>query len=247
MKQIDLISLNIWGGFLTTPLLGFIKQHKDTDILCLQEVYHNAPKKMSTDDKSLPLDILDRIHKLLPDHEVYFLNSKDIKGYGIAIFIKKSFQVVDHGGINAYHNASYPGSGPSHSRDLQWMKCQLDNISFYILNFHGLWNGKGKNDSDERILQSEKIKNFLDQITDPYVLCGDFNLRPDTTSIKILESVAQNLIDQNGITSTRTRYYEKDEKYADYIFTSNNMKVQNFVVMKDEVSDHSPLYLSFTP
>ena len=38
---------------------------------------------------------------------------------------------------------------------------------------------------------------------------------------------------------------KKDEKFADYIFTSRDINVNAFEVLKDEVSDHSALLLDF--
>jgi endonuclease/exonuclease/phosphatase family metal-dependent hydrolase len=110
---------------------------------------------------------------------------------------------------------------------------------------HGLWNGKGKTDSVERIAQSQRIKQFLDTINNPKILCGDFNLRPDTESVKIIESGMRNLIKEYDIKSTRTSFYQKEEKYADYIFASADIIVNSFEVLNEEVSDHAPLLLDF--
>jgi endonuclease/exonuclease/phosphatase family metal-dependent hydrolase len=103
----------------------------------------------------------------------------------------------------------------------------------------------GKTDSLERIARSQKIREFMDTVRAPKILCGDFNLRPDTESVKILEMGMSNLIQMNNIVSTRTPLYEKDEKFANYIFTSPEITVVSFKVLNDEVSDHSPLLLEF--
>lgn len=77
------------------------------------------------------------------------------------------------------------------------------------------------------------------------VLCGDFNLLPDTESIRIIEQARlKNLITENGIVSTRTSHYTRADKFADYIFVSQqNVEVKSFNVLPDEVSDHSPLVI----
>lgn len=85
----------------------------------------------------------------------------------------------------------------------------------------------------------------MDTINTPKILCGDFNLRPDTESMNIIEQGMNNLIKINNISSTRTRYYKKEEKFADYILTSPDIVVNEFAVLSDEVSDHAPLYLDF--
>ncbi len=80
----------------------------------------------------------------------------------------------------------------------------------------------------------------------PQVLCGDFNLTPDTKSIEILEEGMVNHIKHNNITNTRSSFYEKEIRFADYILTSPDIHVGEFAVLPDEVSDHLALQMQFT-
>ena len=90
----------------------------------------------------------------------------------------------------------------------------------------------------------KKIAELIKTIEGEVVICGDFNLLPDTKSIKMLEEAGLvNLIKEYRITSTRTSLYSKSEKFADYIFVSKGVSVKDFKVLSDEVSDHTPLYL----
>lgn len=239
-----LISLNIWGGFIRNPLLTFIKQHQDIDFFCFQEVYHNAEKKISDDDKVLSLNIFSELQELLPNHSGFFRPVVENK-YGIAMFVKKDINILEEGEITIHDNPDYPGHGPTHSRNLQWVECSYNDQNYSVVNVHGLWNGRGKTDTPERMEQAKRIKEFMDKIPNPKILCGDFNLRPDTTSIGIIETGMNNLIREYNVTSTRTSLYPKEERFADYIFTSPDVKVQTFAVLSHEVSDHAPLLLDF--
>jgi endonuclease/exonuclease/phosphatase family metal-dependent hydrolase len=128
---------------------------------------------------------------------------------------------------------------------MQWVECESNNQTYSILNVHGLWNGRGKSDTPDRIAQSMRIRHFMDTINTPKILCGDFNLRPNTQSMHIIEEGMTNLITANKVRSTRTSYYKKSEKFADYILTSPEIKINQFEVMSEEVSDHAALYLDF--
>jgi endonuclease/exonuclease/phosphatase family metal-dependent hydrolase len=239
-----LITLNIWGGHVRQPLLDFIKDQHDTDIFCFQEVYHNATDKISSEDRIVSLSIFSELHELLPDHNAYFRPAvRNV--YGLGTFIRKDINVLNEGDINIHTNPKYTGCGPAHSRNMQWLKCSMNKETYSILNVHGLWNGMGKTDTPERMAQSQRIKDFMDTLKTPKILCGDFNLRPDTESLRLLEKDMKNHVKLNKIKSTRTSLYPKTEKYADYIFTSPEIKVKRFEVLKDEVSDHSPLLLEF--
>jgi endonuclease/exonuclease/phosphatase family metal-dependent hydrolase len=239
-----LLTLNIWGGHIRGPLLDFIKLHQDIDIFCFQEVYHNALNRVSDDDREVHLNIFSELQTVLPNHTAFFRPVVE-ETYGIGMFVKKEIDVLEEGEIYIHHNPNYRGRGPTHSRNLQWVKCCIDQQNHTILNVHGLWNGQGKTDSPERIAQSQKIREFMQDIRTPKILCGDFNLRPDTQSVKILETDMHNLIQTYRITSTRTSLYPKEEKFADYVFTSPEITVNSFEALKDEVSDHSPLLLDF--
>ena len=240
-----LIALNIWGGRIREPFFDFIKTHQDTDIFCFQELYNNGTEKMS-DEKRMPsLNIFSELKELLPAHRGYFRPTiRNV--YGIGMFIKNEIQVLEEGEVILKDVPNFAGSGGNHTRNMQWVKCQTDKTSFFVLNVHGLWTGINKKDTPDRLEQSQRIKSFLDTVQSPKILCGDFNLLPDTKSIAMLEPGLVNLIKIHKIISTRTSFYTKEEKFADFMFVSPEIKVQNFAVLPDEVSDHSPLLLNFT-
>jgi endonuclease/exonuclease/phosphatase family metal-dependent hydrolase len=95
-------------------------------------------------------------------------------------------------------------------------------------------------------VQTKNIKAFLDSCSGEKILCGDFNLKPSTKSLAILEKGMRNLIKDYRIDSTRTLIYDKPERFADYVLVSPGIKVKSFDVLDDTVSDHSPLVLDFS-
>ena len=244
-SDLTLVSLNLWGGYVLDPLLKFILSHHKIDMFCFQELYHNAPHKISADDKQLTLDLLSQIQQRLPDHNAYFRPVVN-NCYGIGSLIKNYLSVIEEGDITIHENLNYAGSGPTHSRNLQWLKIENHNNNFAVLNIHGLWNGKGKDDSPERIAQSYKIKELMNTINMPMIVCGDFNLNPTTKSLQIIKAGMIDLIQEYNISSTRTSLYPKKERFADYIFVSEAIKVKQFEVLPDIVSDHAPLLLKFS-
>jgi endonuclease/exonuclease/phosphatase family metal-dependent hydrolase len=240
-KGFKLMSLNIWGGNVLKALTHFISRHQDTDIFCFQEVYSRAKKSISHDpDDSAILDIHEKLSALLPSHRPYF--RPVVNGdYGICTFMHKNIQVFDEGEHNIHTAKHYEGLGPAHSRILQWLKVGIQGQEMTIINVHGLWNGQGKGDAPERIAQSNCIKSFTETLHTPLILCGDFNINPDTQSLHILASDMQDLVSLHKIPSTRSDFYKKPNKFADYILLSKDLKAENFQVLQDQVSDHLPL------
>ena len=120
-----------------------------------------------------------------------------------------------------------------------------------IMNFHGTYKPENKLDSEGRIFQSESIVNFLKSKSGGKIIGGDFNLEPNTNSIKIFsEHDYQNLINEYKIPTTRNRFVwdrfpENKMYFADYVFVSSGIRISSFEVPNIEISDHLPLVLEF--
>ncbi|MDQ1281816.1 MAG: hypothetical protein QG630_167 [Patescibacteria group bacterium] len=190
------------------------------------------------------LKLFTNLKNIFKDHNGYFYPCyKDC--FGLSIFVKKDLEILEEGEVIIY-GGNKENHEHDHTRNMEFVKLNIDNRTINILNVHGLWTGKGKDDSEDRINQSQNIIDFIKTLNGEVVLCRDFNLNPDTESIKMIEEFGlKNLIRENNITSTRTSYYPKDRdsRFADYTFVSKDVEVKSFEIMPDEVSDHSAMKL----
>jgi exonuclease III len=252
--MMKLISLNVWGGVAgKEKLLDFFKSHNDVDIFCLQEVWNGGHEMIGRKAGGRPLSeiahwLLTDISATLKDHAVYF--RPQFKDYfGLTMFIKKNIVVRKEGELFVYKDRGYFSEEDigNHSRNIQYVSIDSNDGVRAVAHVHGLWNGQGKGDSPDRLLQSDNIVRFLNSVGSPYIFCGDLNLLPETESLKKIEAVGmRNLIAEFGITSTRSSLYTKPLRFADYMFVSNGIEVKDFKVLPDEVSDHLALYLEFS-
>lgn len=249
-KELKIISLNTWGG-QGSGILDFFKKNTDVDIFCLQEVYnggenHELELRFKSENKIY--NLLAEINNILSD-KFYFHFHPHIKDYyGLAIFVKKDINVINFGEIYVHKEKGYVSEENSgfHGKNVQYLNLSINGKKINILNFHGLWTGKGKDDTEDRIVQSENIVSFVKTLEGEIILSGDFNLDPDTDSIKILENFGlNNLIKENNISTTRTSLYPRIDvsPFADYVFVSKDVKVKSFEIMPDEVSDHAAMKL----
>lgn len=237
-----LVTLNTWGGKIREPFLKFINDYKDIDIFCFQEIYDNSKEIMGKEYPDIMFNGFSDLQKLLPEHQGFFRPAL-LGVYGISVFIKKNINVTGEGELVIHSSPSKLVTDGHHDRNMQWIKFNNEGKEFTLINVHGMWTGTGKNDTPERITQSNIIKNYMNEVKGLQILCGDFNLNPETESILILEKGMQNLIKDYSITSTRSGFYKKEGKFADYIFLSPEIKVKEFKVLPEEVSDHSALFL----
>lgn len=239
-----ILCLNTWGGRLTDPLVAFLKQHDDVDVFCFQEVYNEAHGK-DTIWLDTNLDLLTDLKRALPNYYCYY--DPHLSDYwGLAMFIKKGHVVKEQGEwfVHKHKGHDYEREKIGHTaKNVQYVTLEdVKGKKVTVINFHGLWNGNGKGDSPERLEQSQELLDFCKRLTNSYVLCGDFNLLPESESLLMIERFGlRNLIRENNITSTRTSLYPKEGRFADYAFISDGVELTSFTVLPDEVSDHAPL------
>ena len=246
-----LINLNTWGGVVYEPLVEFIKKYSiDTDVFCFQEVFHNATKIDPLLNTETRPKLFSELQDILSGFNGYHFPTYEGDHGGLAVFIKKSFVVdkVDNLVIFSETNTITDRNSEDFfamGRNLQRIKLNYFGKECTVFNFHGMWVFKGKIDTKKRIEQSEKIKEIFDESKGARILCGDFNLDPETKSIEMLSDGNQNLIREYKITSTRSSLYKKPTKFADYVIVSPEVEVVDFKALQDKVSDHLPLLLEF--
>ena len=248
--QMKLITLNTWGGRVGDPFLDFFKKYNNVEVFLLQEVFHQALERVNFMFEGIGgrMNLFDELCEILPDHQGYFAVAQS-EGWGLASFVHKKITVAEEGDIFVHRSkdAMIETDGKTLGKNIQYLKIVSQKRNFTAINFHGLWNGGEKTDTGDRINQSKKILNFTKSLSGDFVLGGDFNLLPTTKSLKMLEREAglRNLVREYGVTSTRTSFYTKPHKFADYVLITPGIKVVDFKVLSDEVSDHAPLYLEF--
>lgn len=253
-----LITLNIWGGKVHDPLFEFLKTNKDTtDIFCFQETFKSDRSTLTPNGSHS--NILGELKNELTDFNYFmspvyfnrdFENTVDYPlAQGPAIFWKKNLIPIKKGEVFVHYKQNevrfFENNKPDSARCFQYI---IFN-NFLIANIHGYWAPSPKTDTPERIKQSQIILEFIEKYKIPKIICGDFNLAINTKSISMLEEKLHNLVRESGAETTRSTFYDikwrENDKFADYIFTSNDLGVKGFEVMTEEVSDHLPLALEF--
>lgn len=231
-----IIFLNSWYGKAGEAFFDFIKAQKSfCDIFCFSEV---QPELYS----DLERNLLNFKGEYLSD------GKRELLGYiyGQAVFFKKSFVKINSSKLNLFKQVI------NDMGNLQYLRLQTGTQTLNVANVHGKARPGHKLDTPARIKQSQKIIDFMKNKKGPRIIGGDFNLMPDTNSVKMFEDAGyKNLIKEFDIKETRNKLtwdqFPNDEKqhFADYLFVSKDVKVKNFQVPKVLISDHLPLILDF--
>lgn len=214
--------LNMWGGEREEELLAFVKQQSlHTNVFCFQE-FSDAMPTLSGETLIDYTKIEFRKHRMSQ-----------------AIFVRKNIPIVASGPL--LQDDHFMGSGG-------YVQIQHGDTDLYICNVHG-WPYPGdKKDDAHRLKQSGEIIDFFRKKRGLKIIGGDFNLLPETESVKMFtENGYRNLIEEFNIQTTRNHLawdkYPLKQYFADYVFVSPEMKVKNFLVPALEISDHLPLIL----
>lgn len=229
------IFLNSWQAKTGDKFFEFIKNESpSTDIFCLMET-------------SPPLHA--KIVKILEGYDnFYSLGGTFTDGikYGQSGFFRKE--------LNANLEKEI-GIKDGWCGKIISYQAKTGNNKFRVINVHGLSQPGNKLDTEERLKQSQTILDLLKDSKTPIIIGGDFNLMPKTKSVMMFEKTGyKNLIKEFNIKSTRNKisweqYKDhpgfKKQYFADYCFTSREVKVKSFKVPYNEVSDHLPLILDF--
>ena len=212
-----IIFLNCWNSRTGKVFLDFVEGYSlNIDIFCFQEVQPGLFRKLSS---------------LLPDCNSCYAGQK-------ATFVNKNIIIISsENGMNF----------------VQDVEMGLNGDKLYIVNIHGKARPGHKLDTPTRLRQSKVIINFFKDKHGPKIIGGDFNLLPETKSVQMFEEAGyKNLIKDYKIKTTRNmlawgtlKKSEEKQYFADYVFTSFDVKVKNFEVHDIEISDHLPLILSF--
>lgn len=227
MGRMRIIFLNIWHGKMQESLKEFIaREAPATDIFCLQEVYPEA--------KPLCDDLLHGFTSVTA-YKKFSGNN-----FALATYVKDRLTVLSSGDI--LDDISNVGSGLS-------AEVNASAGKLHVCNVHGPALPGEKLDNADRIAQSRALIDLLCACPGQKIIGGDFNILPDTESIRMFAAEGYvDLIKEWNISTTRNRlawenYPGHELYYSDYVFVSPDVKVKNFTVPKNEISDHLPMIL----
>ena len=256
-----LVSLNIQGGAQGEAFFKYVKQAaKTADVLCFQEVYKAA--RTITAHRGEQMDIYNQLQKQLTGFNGIFLPvSRTVgKHFGLKQKVEMGMAIFTIRGLNTGKHFGKHVDGSLESRidfeqgksanAAQVLELRLPEGSVWVVNFHGVFWPGTKLDTPKRLRQSKILISLMKKLKGPKVLCGDFNLMPETESVKMLERAGMvNLIRKYKIKNTRNtiswKRHNNRQYFADFTFTTPDVQVKNFKVPYNLASDHLPMVVEF--
>ncbi|MES2630518.1 MAG: endonuclease/exonuclease/phosphatase family protein [Patescibacteria group bacterium] len=240
-----LVQLNTWSCKLPTEIIRLFETERP-DFTCLQEV-------VSAEFDGKILDTIDQITDEYPFLDYYytplvefnFMHHSAKRGNMITsqFPIKNSSELWTHGGYIEDFDYSDSG-GYNAARNIAHAKIETPQGFLNILTLHGYHIKEHKNGNEETLRACRELIELAASIDGPLIITGDFNLAPESESIKLVSRYFRNLSTEYKLSTTRNHLTSKTD-VCDYIFTNDKIKVNNFYMSDIVASDHNALVLDF--
>lgn len=262
-----IISLNVALFEENNTKLKQLLEEQKPDIICLQEVTKRVDKTAFA--KFVSKDSIDEVTQnlkysffapcsVMKNFEYKNFHTKkefshDLGGFvEFGNYVKSSFKIIKGQNIFVQNHFSLTTDWSKwpedNSKAAQVIDLKLQNEQkLRVINYHGIWS-RYKKDSPLTIKAAKTIKKYAQEVDYPVIICGDFNLFPNTKSMLILKKGLISLVDEFNIKTTRPSSNELSglkRNIVDYIFISKVIKVNKFEVLDSDASDHLPLILDF--
>ncbi|HUD44717.1 MAG TPA: endonuclease/exonuclease/phosphatase family protein [Patescibacteria group bacterium] len=239
------LQLNIESGRFLDEVIAFIQKH-DFDIINLQEVSGGKFNKYNQ------FDIFQTLKEKLGykgELTKTMIGKSDPQSYfGNATFFKPSFSLLNKKEIIWLKPFVELSELPKNNfqtlpRNALHLTLTKDNLTLNVINAHLAW-GPTPLDEPYKINQANILIDYMKNVSQPFVLSGDFNVTPDSQIVKNFNQLARNLTVENHLTNTlnakthRVLSLFPPGLAVDYIYTSQDIKVDKFEAIKETLSDH---------
>ena len=261
-----LVSLNVAlfeaNNHLLTPFL--IEQN--ADFLCLQEITRALEKTVK--EEYVTKEVVDNTTPQLshfffgPNSIMGNFEQKDFHGKKLYQFefgglmefgnyTKSRYKIVKAQNIFVQNHFTYAtdrSQWPDEDyRAVLVTDYLISKKKLRILNYHGVWT-RNKLGNEMSLKANTIINNLALEAEGEVIICGDFNLFPETPSMNLLNKNFISLVDKYNIKTTRPVTNELNSSkrnVVDYIWVSKGIQVKEFKVLDSSISDHLPLVLDF--
>lgn len=240
-----IIQLNSWQGKFGREIIAFLKAEKP-DFVCMQEVNdlkgRAGYKFFATLDEIKEAAAFEHVF-MSPAYSSGYME-REIE-YGNAILSNLPFTdtgtVFTRGGYKRHFDIE---KDDGNTRNLQVAAVKSGPKTLNILNHHGHRIPGSKAGDGETTRQMGIIAGIIDSLEGPIIVCGDFNLAPDSQSLGLINDKLKNLSVENKLTNTYNQF-SANHAVCDYIFVNGEIKVRSFEMSDKVLSDHKALILEF--
>lgn len=240
MTRIKLMTWNVLYKEKADNILTLIKEI-NPDILCCQEITTDS---YINPDRNVPAELAKVMNAEYKYHEVLPLLDNQPASMGNAIISKFPISesrslLVQKGGADINYSAQ--------NRGYLEASIKIDGVTLIVGTTH-LSYVDGFIETESRTKEADKLLGYIVNNKTKFIITGDFNSAPDSSTIKKIEAQLKNAgPDYKQLTFTTKPFEHNDfvvnglEWRLDHIFTTHDIKVLSSKIIKTDFSDHLPI------
>lgn len=242
-----LLQLNVWMGRLTRQILPLIEREQP-DIITTQEMFSGDAIVRFPDGTFNLLEILKEQgnyeHSYFsPVCEFNFAGVKT--GFGNGVLSKYPVIAAD----TVYTHGSFHPDGNTfewdqNSRNAQVVTLDIGGQPLHIANHHGYWEPNPVG-SEKTVKAMQVLADAVRKLDGPLLVAGDLNVDPGTPAMRVFDDWLEDLTGSHGVTNTLSTLGKLQGVAPDHILVSSDVRVKDFRVLDDLVSDHKALVIEF--
>jgi endonuclease/exonuclease/phosphatase family metal-dependent hydrolase len=243
VPTVKVLQLNAWGGRLEQQVIDLMR-HERPDIVCLQEIIDIAGKAAFFPGITELQQVCGFAHAF--HSPVFSFNfMQRTAHFGNAILSQLPFESTETIFTNLEYKPDFDFDTDDYNiRNLQHAVIDIGKTKLNILNHHGHHIHQHKNGDTQTLRQMQQIADYVGTLEGPVILCGDFNLAPQSESLGKINGLLANLSLTYKLKTTRNQLTPKTE-VCDYVFVNDSVRIHDFRVSPDIVSDHAALIAEF--
>jgi endonuclease/exonuclease/phosphatase family metal-dependent hydrolase len=239
-----LLSLNVWQGRLERVLLKHLEA-LEVDFACMQEAVDISGQSLGL------VTSYQKVGKSLKLDQQFFsqlistkFGNKDMV-FGNVTYSSVPFAQTSEVFTRGHHSRDHDFDAEDYNiRAFQHTVIVINGKKLNLINHHGHHIDEHKLGDSETERQVSQIIDYIQGLDGAVILCGDFNLSPESQSIKLIEASLENMSTKYSLNTTRSNLTYKKE-VCDYIFVNDQIKVNNFAMDTTIISDHNALIIDF--
>lgn len=230
-KTLRVMTYNIHVGVgmdkkLDLQRIADVINSEHPDLVGLQEVDRGV-KRTEGKDEIAELAKLTRM-------DFAFAHNLDYQGgqYGVAILSRSLIQKRDH--------QMYENRREAERRGMLRVEIEVDGKTVNFVTTHLDYQEK-----DGRLFETEQLLKFLEGVSGPLIVAGDFNDEPSGSAYGLMSATFEDVWTRSRAKGDGLSYpADKPAKRIDYIFTrkSDSVRGKKAWVVNTLASDHIPVF-----
>lgn len=268
-KGIKIMSYNVKNFDLYNWSENLLAQEKifstiteeNPDVICFQEFYTDTTIKFNTIKKLKNLGYINYVFS----KELVLRNSDE---WGIATFSKypiiSSEKILKQKYKSFYGVLPYKGISTTvqyKNKNIQIINVHLQSIYFGKNDYKTITEITDIKNIDEnnaisliekfkvafarRAIQADELKKYLNTQKANFIVCGDFNDLPNSYTYNTISKNLKDAFIDNSVGIGVTYNGNIPFLRIDYMLCTQNVKVSDFKVVKNSISDHYPIVAYF--